>query len=184
MDLSTPAELTSTALPVFWKPADQLKLAENARVEFWNVYAPRLHKLGRLSEEDKAGLIRCCKVYGQLQVAEMDIAIRGQQVEMPLAGGHGIYLQTNPSVNIAKSCDDRLRRWLLAFGLVPAARKKLAPVEAPKVESKPGGLRDFNAKKQSAVMAADAKVAAANAREAKRPAKKRPAPKKSKGKRG
>lgn len=154
MDLSTPAEFLDQEEPESWSPQDQQRYCLKCSRDCWETSTQQLLSLGRLTDNDLAGLKRMCKVYGQLQVAEVDIAMRGQNVEMP--SKNGPYMQVNPSVATAKSCDDRLRRWYLCFGLVPAGRVKLAPAKAAAVQPEKGGLRGFNATQQAAIAQGDA----------------------------
>ena len=174
MDLSVPAEFLDQKEPESWSPQDQQRYCLKCSRECWETATKQLLALGRLTENDLPGLKRMCKVYGQLQVAEVDIAMRGQNVEIPTKNGP--YMQVNPSVATAKSCDDRLRRWYLCFGLVPAGRSKLAPAKAAAVEPEKGGLRGFNSTQRETIAQGDAKLLKSVG---KKPAKKKPVTKKA-----
>ncbi len=100
----------STRCPAF--------LAEEAR-PYWRRLAPRLRKLGLLSELDVPALADLCVCWARLDACELDVKTRGLLVN----GERGKV--KNPACQLARQYRDQLWKLAARFGLTPVDRRGL-----------------------------------------------------------
>lgn len=118
---------TVTALPT--APAH---LTADA-LEEWNRVAHWLHRIGLLSEVDRAALAAYAQAYGRWVQAERAIAKMAEKDQ--LTGGlmikttNGNAIQ-NPLVGTANKAAADMMRYAAEFGMTPSARTRIA-AEAP-----------------------------------------------------
>lgn len=94
-------------------------LDEVAREE-WAFICNALSELGVLQTTDRAGLEFYCKAYSRAKKMAALIEKEGEVITSP---NH--YLQPHPAIAIMESAENTCTKWLIQFGLTPAARKKL-----------------------------------------------------------
>lgn len=94
-----------------WLPA--------AAIRYWNELAPRLEKLGLLTEVDGAAFADYCLCLARLEEAERDIEKRGLLVD----GDRGKV--KNPAAQLAREYRAAAQKWAARFGLDPASRAGL-----------------------------------------------------------
>lgn len=141
-------------------PSMPKHLGAEARKE-WKRITPLLEELGLVSGLDRAALGLYCQALGRL--AELETAFNGQ-VDLLVASGkkyaeavfdasHAVtpsgYAQQSVLVQLIKSHREQVNRYLMHFGLSPAARARVQPSnylqqELPGVEAKPA-MQGFSA---------------------------------------
>lgn len=99
----------------------------------WEHLAPRLYRLGLLTELDAPALAATCSAYGRWHTAEKHLAEQGDVVKSP--SGYPII---NPYLSISKAAWKQYRDGLQEFGLSPAARTRLhvTPPTAPNAKDR------------------------------------------------
>ena len=142
-------------------PSMPKHLGIEARKE-WKRITPLLEELGLVSGLDRAALGLYCQAVGRM--TELEIAFNGQ-VDLLVAGGkkyadavyaasHAVtpsgYAQQSVMVQLIKSSREQVNRYLMHFGLSPAARARVQPSnylqqELPGVEAKPSAAQGFAA---------------------------------------
>lgn len=90
----------------------------SARV-MWDRLAPILDDMGVLTVADLIGLERICACHAEMMVAQESIDRDG----MTYSSGERIY--PNPAVAQLRTAEAMFHRYLLEFGLTPAARSKV-----------------------------------------------------------
>lgn len=143
-------------------PSIPKHLGVEARKE-WKRITPLLEELGLISGLDRAALGLYCQAFGRL--SELETAFNGQ-VDLMVAGGKGYadavyeashavtpsgYAQQSVIVQLIKSHREQVNRYLMHFGLSPAARARVQPSnylqpELPGVDPAPtlaGGFAKF-----------------------------------------
>jgi P27 family predicted phage terminase small subunit len=110
VDLAPPAELTGPA-------ADE-----------WRRIAPKLQRLGLLTEIDDRALAAYCLTWARYLEAETEIREHG----MVLKGRKGAPF-LSPYVGIAARTMQQLKQWLTEFGMTPSSRTRVKtdPGEKP-----------------------------------------------------
>ncbi|MBO7963942.1 phage terminase small subunit P27 family, partial [Pseudomonas aeruginosa] len=99
-------------------------LQGEARKE-WKRVVPELDAAGLLVRVDRAALASYCQAWGRWVDAEEKLAVSGPV----LKGDHGLY--QNPYLHVANKAMEQLYKFLIEFGLSPAARSRVqAPREA------------------------------------------------------
>ena len=95
-------------------------LSPEARRE-WERITEHLHRLGLLSQIDRAALAAYCQAYGRWVEAEQSITKLGLVVKAP---GSGYPIQ-NPYLPIANKALEHMRHFLTEFGMTPASRSRI-----------------------------------------------------------
>ncbi|HHY92912.1 MAG TPA: phage terminase small subunit P27 family, partial [Firmicutes bacterium] len=91
----------------------------------WKALAPKLEKLGLLTEVDGQAFADYCLCLARLEEAEKDIEERGLLVE----GDRGKV--KNPAAQLAREYRAALQKWAARFGLDPQSR---AGLDIPKAD--------------------------------------------------
>lgn len=129
-------------------------------VKEWKRITPILKELGLISGLDRAALALYCQAYGRLSELEESFTRRVKQkttLEMPYVDAvfevsHSVtpsgYAQQSVIVQLIKSHREQVNRYLMHFGLSPAARGRVQPSnfvqpDLPGVESKPQAPKGF-----------------------------------------
>lgn len=140
-------------------PSMPKHLGIEARKE-WKRITPLLEELGLVSGLDRVALGLYCQAAGRL--SELETAFNGQ-VDLLVADGmkyadavfkasHTVtpsgYAQMSVLVQLIKSHREQANRYLMHFGLSPAARARVQPSnylqqEIPGLEAKPQGFAAF-----------------------------------------
>jgi P27 family predicted phage terminase small subunit len=108
-------------------------------LEEWNRVAVWLHRIGLLSEVDRATLAAYAQAYGRWVQAERAIAKMAEKDQ--LTGGlmikttNGNVIQ-NPLVGTANKAAAQMMRYAAEFGMTPSARTRIA-AEAPEENDDP-----------------------------------------------
>lgn len=108
-------------------------------LEEWNRVAVWLHRIGLLSEVDRAGLAAYAQAYGRWAQAERAIAKMAEKDH--LTGGlmirtsNGNAIQ-NPLVGTANKAAADMMRYAAEFGMTPSARTRIT-AEAPAQDADP-----------------------------------------------
>ena len=148
--------------PVIEIPSAPKHLSKEAAKE-WKRITPLLEELGLISGLDRSALALYCQATGRL--AELEMAFNGQVARLVADGAdysdavyqasHAVtpsgYAQQSVMVQLIKSHRDQLNRYLMHFGLSPAARGRVqasnyVQPELPgfeKVKSAPTGFAMF-----------------------------------------
>ena len=102
-------------------------LNQIASVE-WGRISEQLYKLGLLSDIDRAALAGYCVSWSRWVEAEKELAKDGLTIETT----NGNIIQ-NPVIGIANQAMTHMRKFLIEFGMSPAARTRVAgkPTEEP-----------------------------------------------------
>lgn len=108
------------------------EVSGSARAE-WKRLAPIVHKLGLLSDLDRAPFAAYCISYGRWRDAEK--ALRGQDLVVTTATGA---LIQNPLLGIANRAMREMVRHAVEFGFTPSARARVHD-NAPKSARSPAG---------------------------------------------
>jgi P27 family predicted phage terminase small subunit len=106
--------IQSTSMPICPGYLDEI-----ARTE-WDFITSALKEMGVLQDTDRAGLELYCKAYSRAMRMHAVIQQEGEIVVSP-----NKYLQPHPAIAIMESAESTCTKWLIQFGLTPAARKKL-----------------------------------------------------------
>lgn len=108
-------------------------------LEEWNRVADWLHRIGLLSEVDRAALAAYAQAYGRWVQAERAIAKMAEKDQ--LTGGlmiktsNGNAIQ-NPLVGTANKAAADMMRYAAEFGMTPSARTRIA-AETPEEDEDP-----------------------------------------------
>ena len=94
--------------------------------KIWLFLAKRLYRVGLLTELDLFTLEEYCQYFVNWRKAMKDVDKRGHIV----SGDKGVMVK-NPSLTIAKSCSDQLRKLESSFGFSPQARASLVATQIP-----------------------------------------------------
>ncbi len=94
-------------------------LDDSAR-EFWDEYAPRLHKMGVLSDVDSMAFERVVSLASRIIRYEKEIAVKGETYETD----QGL-TKANPKVGMLEKAESALLRYMSEFGMTPAARNRV-----------------------------------------------------------
>lgn len=129
-------DLTAGVNPKIEVPSVPKHLGAEARKE-WKRITPLLEDLGLISGLDRSALALYCQAAGRL--AELETAFNGQVARFVDGGAnyadavfmasHSVtpsgYAQQSVMVQLIKSHRDQLNRYLMHFGLSPAARGRV-----------------------------------------------------------
>ena len=142
-------------------PSAPKHLGIEARKE-WKRITPLLEELGLVSGLDRAALALYCQAVGRL--AELETAFNGQVArlvaekidysEAVYQASHAVtpsgYAQQSVIVQLIKSHREQVNRYLMHFGLSPAARARVQPsnyvdptMPLPGMEAAPGAANGF-----------------------------------------
>src|SRR5688572_8338171 len=94
-------------------------LSPTAKAEWRRMVVP-LHALGMLTEFDRAALASYCQAYGHWVEAERKLRESPMLLRMPSG-----YVQQNPWLTIANKQLELMHRYIIEFGLSPAARTRI-----------------------------------------------------------
>jgi len=95
----------------------------------WRRLVPHLEELGLLTQVDRAALAAYCQLYARWWQAEREIEKHGM-VQYTDTG----YAVQRPEVGVSNTALTQMRRYLVEFGLTPAARTR---IDAPTAPDKP-----------------------------------------------
>ncbi len=109
-------------------------LEDEAKAE-WERMAPKLEKMGLLTEVDGAALSGYCQAYARWKEAEEFIKKHGLVFKTPSG-----YIQQVPHVSIAQKYLQIMNAFLSKFGMSPSDRVGLADPKANEKKSKLSGL--------------------------------------------
>ena len=115
-------------------PSPPGHLNQKASVE-WGRISEHLFKLGLLSDIDRAALAGYCVAYARWAEAETKLSESGLIIKTT----NGNFIQ-NPIVGIANQAMEHMRKFLIEFGMTPAARTRVA---GKKQEPKESGFGKF-----------------------------------------
>lgn len=138
-------------------PSPPKHLGQEARKE-WKRITPLLEELGLISGLDRAALALYCQAVGRM--AELETAFNGKVAAMVANGmgyadavyevSHAVtpsgYAQQSVIVQLIKSAREQVNRYLMHFGLSPAARGRVQPSNyvqptLPGIDAKPEAPR-------------------------------------------
>lgn len=91
----------------------------------WTKHAPRLHRLGLLTENDGSSFEKLCDLEAQYAKARGIVNRKGLTFETP-AG----YIQQRAEVGIMNRCWTELLRYYAHFGMTPSSRSRINLGEA------------------------------------------------------
>ncbi len=100
------------------RPTCPAWLSRDAKLE-WKRVAPQLHRLGLLTQLDRAALVIYCESWSEWIEAKSAISKSG----LVIAGPHGP--RRNPYVFIAARAAEQLLRWSAELGMTPSARSRV-----------------------------------------------------------
>ncbi|PVE25797.1 phage terminase small subunit P27 family [Microvirga sp. KLBC 81] len=100
----------------------------------WKRLASDLHRLGILTEMDRAVLAAYCQAYGRWVEAERKLKETPLLIKLPSG-----YIQQSPWLAIANKQLELMHKYLAEFGLSPASRTRVE-VRMPQKTSKFAGL--------------------------------------------
>lgn len=109
-------------------PSCPRHLNKLARAE-WHRITPQLEKLGLLSQIDRAALAAYCQAYGRWVEVERKLKeLSTMSVDkMPyLYKTMNGNLIINPLLSIANKCMEQMHKFLIEFGMTPAARTRIS----------------------------------------------------------
>jgi P27 family predicted phage terminase small subunit len=119
--------------PKILAPKCPKHLSKEAR-EFWKVEAPKLKRLGLLTEIDETAFELLCWAYGKWVKAERILANEGEFIETPTGK-----LRLHPALNVANRALDQTRKLLAEFGMTPSSRTGISVQET----GRDGGIEDL-----------------------------------------
>ena len=94
-------------------------LADEAKEE-WRRVAPKLERLGLLTEIDRTALAAYCQEYARWVEAEAVLAEVGMVIETEKG-----YLYQRPELGIARKALQLIKSWCAEFGLTPSSRARM-----------------------------------------------------------
>ena len=95
----------------------------------WKMIAPKLHRLGLLTEIDGLALGLLCDSYGRYLEAEKKLRKEGELIKTEKGN-----LVQSPYLAIRNRHFDQIRRLLAEFGMTPSARANLETLELPDID--------------------------------------------------
>ncbi|MCH7793429.1 MAG: phage terminase small subunit P27 family [Planctomycetes bacterium] len=116
-------------------PTCPIHLTEAAKHE-WRTIAPKLMRLGLLTELDRAALAAYCQAWGDWIEARRAIKLSGTVVKAPDGG-----LMLNPYLKVATIAAKQMHEFLVEFGLTPSSRTRVVVV--PRTDPDDPKLRFF-----------------------------------------
>lgn len=157
-----PLDLSAGINPRVEIPSPPAHLGKDAKKE-WKRITPFLEELGLISGLDRSALALYCQAQGRL--SELETAFNAQvarlvqdkALDYPAAvyeASHAVtpsgYAQQSVIVQLIKSHREQVNRYLMHFGLSPAARGRVQAsnyvdptMTLPGIEEKPGGFSKF-----------------------------------------
>lgn len=114
-------------------PTCPAHLCPTAKAE-WKRLAAELHRLGILTDMDRAALAAYCQAYGRWVEAERRLKETPLLIKLPSG-----YIQQSPWLAIANKQLELMHRYLAEFGLSPTSRTRVE-ARVPKQQSKFAGL--------------------------------------------
>ena len=90
----------------------------------WDAMSRKLHKLGLLTDVDRAALAAYCQAWGRWVDAERMLTQYGSVVKAPSG-----YLIQSPYLAIANKALAQMMRILTEFGMTPSSRSRIAVPE-------------------------------------------------------
>ena len=103
---------------------------EDAR-EMWDAYAPKLHRLGLLTELDVPVFEKMCLCHAWAIEAARDIIKRGTLIDSARNDDDRV---KNPSMQIFRDNTAQFEKLAAAFGMSPADRSRVSAAELPREE--------------------------------------------------
>jgi P27 family predicted phage terminase small subunit len=91
----------------------------------WKAVAPKLQRLGLLTELDNWALAAACEAYADLAAARAALKAAGGGLTYESATPTGVIVRPRPELRMISDADRRFRQWLTEFGLTPAARSRV-----------------------------------------------------------
>jgi P27 family predicted phage terminase small subunit len=91
----------------------------------WKAVAPKLRRLGLLTELDDWALAAACEAYADLLTAREALRAAGGGLTYESATPTGVIVRSRPELRMISDADRRFRQWLSEFGLTPAARSRV-----------------------------------------------------------
>jgi P27 family predicted phage terminase small subunit len=115
--------------PVQAMPTCPAHLSPTAKAE-WKRLAAQLHRLGILTQLDRAALAGYCQVYARWVEAEKKLQETAALIKTPSG-----YVQQNPWLQVANKQAELMHKFLAEFGLSPASRSRVSAM--PSLQRKP-----------------------------------------------
>ena len=110
-------------------PSPPFRLDSEA-MEEWNRITPLLEEMGVLTTVDGSALAQYCEQHGIFIRAKRQLDT--QPLVIVTATGHPM---PNPLLSIKNKAQDQIRKYLIEFGLTPAARSKISVTPKSKEEN-------------------------------------------------
>lgn len=100
-------------------------------LEMWHEYAALLKKRGQLSQDSRASFIALCSCWQEWRELQDDLRMNGRYQRV-VTGSGDVMERTRPALQAYQHADNRLRAWLIEFGLTDSSRGSvsLTPEEA------------------------------------------------------
>ena len=117
------------------RPTCPKPLTEAARHE-WRQIAPKLERLGLLTDLDRSALALYCQAWGDWSEARRAIKQSGTVVKAPDGG-----LMLNPYLKVATTAAKQMHEFLIEFGMSPSSRTRVTVV--PPIDPDDPKLRFF-----------------------------------------
>lgn len=120
------------------KPERMGKLAPPAHLsqlakECWDDLAPKIDRMGLLTEADDKMLEMACELYAEIRALRADIAKLGRyQVVLTKTGDE--MERARPAVSMLSDAERRFRGYATEFGLSPASRSRLTAQENREID--------------------------------------------------
>jgi len=120
--------------PEVFSPSCPSHLTSEAQAE-WEQIIPELKTLGLISKIDRAALAAYCQAYGRWVKAENALKALEEKFEgaMNINAGGGMCYQTSngnwvmhPLVSVANKALEQMHKFLVEFGMTPAARSRIS----------------------------------------------------------
>lgn len=105
-------------------PSAPRHLSREALME-WGRITDELHRLGLLSNIDRAALAAYCQAYGRWSEAEAQIYADPDNPRLTTVTANGTTIQ-HPLVGIANSAALLMHKFLTEFGMTPSSRTRVA----------------------------------------------------------
>jgi P27 family predicted phage terminase small subunit len=106
-------------------PAAPTGLGKIGRAK-WKQLAPRLSKLGLLTEQDLEALSLLCEAYDEKESCEKTLKKEGDYY-LTASG----LIRVHPAVTRLQRCIDRIRNLMASFGMTPSDRSSMKVQTAP-----------------------------------------------------
>lgn len=104
------------------KPTCPAHLSPTAKAE-WRRIAGVMHRIGILTQVDRAALAAYCQAYGRWVAAERKLTETPALIKSPSG-----YVQQSPWLSVANKQLELMGRYMAELGITPAARSRVAAV--------------------------------------------------------